>query len=204
MNTTIIILDIFGTAVFAISGAIAAGRKSMDIFGMIVLGCVTALGGGTLRDVVLGITPVFWVLDTSYLAVAIAASIGMYVSACCFRLPAMSLLYADALGLATFMVIGFQKGYQATQDYIIAVIMGVVTGVVGGIIRDVLSGETPLIFRREIYASASFCGAALLGLLTYFSISSIIAIPVAFIATLAIRIFAVHHNLSLPIFKYDD
>jgi uncharacterized membrane protein YeiH len=105
-------LDLIGTAVFAITGALAAGRKQMDIFGVVVLGCVTALGGGTLRDVILGIYPVFWISDTWYLGVAVTAAVATFVSARRWRLPATVLLYADAVGLAVFTVIGFQGGFR--------------------------------------------------------------------------------------------
>ena len=113
-------LDFFGTAVFAITGALAAGRKRMDIFGVVVLGCVTALGGGTLRDVILGNHPVFWVSDTRYLGVAAIAALGTFVLARRLRLPALVLMYVDAIGLAVFTVIGFQKGFSVTHVYSIA------------------------------------------------------------------------------------
>ena len=203
MNLLMSILDLFGTAIFAISGALAAGRKRMDIFGVVVLGCVTALGGGTLRDVILGIYPVFWILDTVYLAVAALAAIGTFVLVQYWRMPTAVLLYADAVGLAVFTVIGFQKGFSATHVYSVAVVMGVTTGVVGGIIRDVLSGEIPLILRREIYASASLCGAALLALLTYLQLPSLFTVSAALLVTLVIRLAALHWNLALPLFRLE-
>jgi len=198
------LLDFVGTAVFAITGALAAGRKRMDIFGVVVLGCVTALGGGTLRDVILGSYPVFWVSDVRYLGVAAIAALGTFVLAQRLRLPALILMYADAIGLAVFTVIGFQKGFNVTHVYSIAIVMGVITGVVGGIIRDVLSGEIPLILRQEIYASASLCGAALFALLFYLQLPSSFAVPVAIIATLAIRLAALHWNLALPLFRLEE
>ena len=143
MELVTYILDLVGTAIFAITGALAAGRKRMDIFGVVVLGCVTALGGGTLRDVILGDHPVFWISDTTYLVVAVIVAIGTFVFAQRWRLPATALMYPDAAGLAVFTVIGFQKGFHATHVYGIAIVMGVTTGVAGGIIRDVLSGEIP-------------------------------------------------------------
>jgi uncharacterized membrane protein YeiH len=192
------LFDLFGTAVFAITGALAAGRKQMDIFGVVVLGCVTALGGGTLRDVILGIHPVFWVSDTTYLGVATIAAVGTFLLARRWRLPSKFLLYADAVGLAVFTVIGFQKGVQGTHEYSIGIVMGVATGVVGGIIRDLLSGEIPLILRREIYASASLCGALLLTLLYPLRLPSLFIISVSALTTLFIRLAALYWNLSLP------
>lgn len=194
-------LDLIGTAIFAITGALAAGRKRMDVFGVVVLGCVTALGGGTLRDVILGNYPVFWVSDTTYLKVAVIVAISTFVLVQRWRLPTIFLIYADAVGLAVFTVIGFQKGFIATHVYSISIVMGVTTGVVGGIIRDVLSAEIPLILRREIYASASLGGGALLALLSYLQLPSFFTVSTAVLATLVIRLAALHWQLSLPLFK---
>ena len=204
MLLVISILDLIGTAVFAVTGALAAGKKKMDIFGVVVLGCVTALGGGTLRDVVLGSHPVFWISDTLYLAVAILAALGTLVLVRVWRFPKRLLMYADAVGLAVFTVIGFQKGFQVTQTYTIAIVMGVITGVVGGIIRDILAGEIPLILRREIYASASLCGAVLIAILSHLKLASSITVTVAIMAILTIRLAALHWNLSLPHFRLND
>jgi uncharacterized membrane protein YeiH len=199
LNDTMHLLDFIGTAVFAITGALSAGRKRMDIFGVVVLGCVTALGGGTLRDIILGAYPVFWISDTEYLGVAAIAAIGTFISARYWKLPTMVLIYADAVGLAVFTVIGFQKGLQATHDYSLGIVMGVTTGVVGGIIRDLLSGEIPLILRREIYASASLCGALLLAILYHFGLPSPFIVFVAVFIILVFRLAALHWNLALPL-----
>lgn len=204
MDSMMYILDLVGTAIFSITGALAAGRKRMDIFGVVVLGYVTALGGGTLRDVILGNHTVFWISDTGYLAVAAIAAIGTFVLVRRWRLPVIVLMYADAVGLAVFTVIGFQKGFHATRVYSIAIVMGVTTGVVGGIIRDVLSGEIPLILRREIYASASLCGAALLALLSYLQLPSHFTVSAAVLTILGIRLAALHWNLTLPLFRFKE
>ena len=198
------LLDLVGTAVFAITGALAAGRKRMDIFGVVVLGCVTALGGGTLRDLILGDLPVFWISSSHYLAIAAIAALATFVLAQRWRLPEIALMYADAVGLAIFTVIGFQKGFYITHDYSIAIVMGMTTGVVGGILRDVLSGEIPLIFRREIYSSASLCGAAVLTLLVHFQLPNAFSVSAAVLTTLAIRFAALHWNLALPQFPFDE
>lgn len=197
-------LDLLGTAVFAVTGALAAGRKRMDIFGVVVLGCVTALGGGTLRDVILGSRPVFWISDTYYLWVAAIVALGTFISARRWKLPGIVLMYADAVGLAVFTVIGFQRGLHITDDYSIAIVMGVITGVAGGIIRDLLSGEIPLILRKEIYASASLCGTALLALLSYLKLPGPITVSAAVLTTLIIRLAALHWNLSLPLFRLEE
>lgn len=204
MDGVLNILDLAGTAVFAVTGALAAGRKRMDIFGVVVLGCVTALGGGTLRDVILGSQPIFWVSDTHYLAVATIAAICTFVSARVWTLPVTVLMYADALGLAVFTVIGFQKAFQITHAYGIAIVMGMTTGVAGGLVRDILSGEVPLILRREIYASASLCGGAMLALLSWLELPAPVALSGAVLTALVIRVVALHRNLSLPLFLLEE
>ena len=153
-------LDILGTTIFAVTGSLAAGRKHLDVFGVVVLSLATALGGGTLRDVALGSLPVFWVADPLYIIAAGVASLATFAVARVHRLPEGLLRVADALGLAVFTVIGAERALAAGAPYLVAVLMGMVTGVAGGMIRDLLSGEVPLILRREIYATASLCGAA--------------------------------------------
>ncbi|MCG8427826.1 MAG: TRIC cation channel family protein, partial [Chromatiales bacterium] len=123
--------------------------------------------------------------------------------ACYTRMPSIMLMYADAVGLAVFMFVGYQKGFEMTQAYSIGIVMGVISGVVGGIIRDVLSGEIPLIFRREIYASAALTGATLLALLSYLEVPGTITVPAAVLTTLVIRLAAIHWNLALPLFHLD-
>lgn len=194
------ILDLAGTLIFAVTGALAAGRKQMDIFGAVVLGCVTSLGGGSVRDIALGLQPVFWILDMTYLWFAVGGAIGTFILVRYRKPPTVLLKYADAAGLAVFTVIGFQKGFQVTHIYTIAVVMGMTTGVVGGMFRDVLSGEIPLILRREIYASASISGASMFALLTYVN-WDMLSIPIAILTTLAIRVAALQWNLTLPLFR---
>ncbi len=194
----IYILDLFGVVVFAVAGSLAAGRKDMDLFGVVILALVTALGGGTLRDLTLGVSPVFWASDPLYILVVVAAAILTFVLARSFDLPKRLLLIADAFGLAVFTVIGVRKALGVGVHPGIAVMMGVMTGVAGGMIRDVLSGEIPLILRREVYATASLCGAgAFVGLLRLFPetpLSTIAAVGVI----LCVRLAAIRWNLSLP------
>lgn len=194
------ILDLAGTLIFAITGALAAGRKQMDVFGVVVLGCVTSMGGGSVRDILLGRHPVFWISDMTYLWVAVVGAMGTFIFVRQRKLSAQALFYADAAGLAVFTVIGFQKGYEATHVYTIAIVMGMTTGVVGGMFRDVLCGEIPLILRREIYASASLCGASVFALFTYLHLD-MLSIPLAVFVTLGLRVAALRWNLALPIFR---
>lgn len=200
MDSIIHLLDLIGTAVFAITGALVAGRKRMDPFGVVILGCVTAVGGGTLRDLVLGRSPVFWISSPHYLAIAALAAIGTFVVAHRWRLPHMAIAYADAVGLAVFTVIGFQIGFQTTGSYSISIVMAMTTGVAGGIIRDVLAGKVPLVFHKELYALASLSGAALLALFTHFQWAPTLALLLSILTTLGLRIAALHWNLTLPTF----
>ncbi len=176
----------------------------MDIFGVVVLGYVTALGGGTLRDIILGIRPIFWVSDSLYLAVATVAAISTFFLARRWKLPVNVLMLADAIGLAVFTTIGFQKALYVTNSYSIAIIMGVITAAFGGLIRDILSGEVPLILRREIYASASLCGAVMLAFLTYLDLAASLALSSAILTALIIRVAALYWNLSLPLFQLNQ
>ena len=198
------ILDLFGVAVFAVTGTLAAGRKRMDVFGIIMVALVTALGGGTIRDVVLGKVPVFWIVGPVYLIVAIAAGLLTFVLARFVRTPASILLPADALGLAVFTVIGAQKAMDANVSGLVVVIMGVMTGVAGGILRDLLCGEIPLILRREVYATASLAGGLLFLLLSELQVNSNVAALSAIVTVLLVRLAAIRWRLSLPVFRDVD
>jgi uncharacterized membrane protein YeiH len=154
-------LELFGVAVFAVSGALAATRKNMDLFGIMVIAAVTAIGGGTLRDVLLNRHPIFWFENTVYLPVIIAAAVFTVLYSRYRAVPHKALLIADAFGLALFTVSGAKIAEQLDMPGIIVVFMAALTGTAGGMLRDVLCAEVPLILRREIYATASIAGAAL-------------------------------------------
>lgn len=152
-------LDIIGTAVFAISGVLLAGKLRMDPFGVLVLGVVTAVGGGTIRDMALAHGPVFWVKDPTDLVVAmVTCMLTIVLVRQPRRLPKWILPVLDAVGLAVFVGIGVNKAFIAETGPLIAICMGVLTGVGGGIIRDVLAREVPMILRTEIYATACIAG----------------------------------------------
>lgn len=189
-------LDLFGTAVFAATGALTAGRKHMDVFGVVVVALVTALGGGTARDIVLGVGPVFWVHDAAYVLVATGAALATFAVARFARLPSRALLFADAFGLAVFTAIGAQKAVAAGAPDLIAVLMGVMTGVAGGMIRDVLCGEIPMILRKEIYATASLAGGTAFVLLRPSGADHDVAMAVAVVVVLAVRLAAIHWRLA--------
>lgn len=197
-------LDLFGVAVFAITGALMAGRKSMDLFGVLVIAIITALGGGTLRDVILDNHPVAWIRNDLYILVAVVAALGTIVWVRFTRpIHEKGLLIADALGLAAFTVIGTQVAIQHEMPISAAVIMGVMTGVAGGVIRDIICNEIPLIFHREIYATACIAGS-----LTYILLLQVIpvdfAVAVSGITVLIIRLAAIRWHLELPRFHLLD
>ena len=201
-SLTFYLLDLFGCAVFAISGVLVAGKIKMDHFGVIVLASVTAIGGGTLRDIILGATPVFWVQDPIYLTVIILTAITvMMATRHIHKLPSIFLPTADAFGLALFTVIGVQKALNYGVPEMAAVVMGVMTGVAGGLIRDLLSGEVPMILRQEIYATASIAGGICYTLLLYLGLTQSLAIVLAMLSTLCIRLAAIYWHLSLPVYQ---
>jgi uncharacterized membrane protein YeiH len=193
-------LDLLGTIIFAVTGSLAAGRKHLDIFGVVVLSLATALGGGTIRDVTLGALPVFWVKDPLYVIVTVLAALATFVVARFWRLPAGLLQVADAFGLAVFTILGAERALAADVSPLVAVIMGMMTGVAGGMIRDVLSGEAPLILRREIYATASLCGAAVFVGLTMVCPGGCAQALAGAAVTLGLRLAAIKWDLSLPQF----
>ena len=191
-------LDLFGVAVFAISGSLAAGKKRMDIFGVIVLGLVTALGGGTLRDILLNSGPVFWIDNRIYLLIGIIASGFTFVFVQRLSFSKRSLLFPDALGLAVFTLIGAAKTLSVTDSGSLAIVMGTMTGVAGGMIRDVLSAEVPLVLRKEVYATASLCGAMVYVLMNEMELPGIVCLISPIVTTLSIRLAAIYWGLSLP------
>lgn len=198
------LLDLFGVAVFAVSGALTAGRKSMDLFGVVVISVITAIGGGTVRDVLLDRHPVFWISDTTYLIVILAAAGATLVYVRFRRPPGGSLLVADAFGLAVFTFIGAQAAYEAGVSSLIVVLMGAITGVAGGVMRDVLCNEVPLILRREIYATAAIAGATLYVVLEVIGASGL-ALSLPPIATVfALRLAALRFDIHMPPFAPKD
>lgn len=194
-------IDMFGTAIFAISGVLLAGRLKMDPFGVIVLGAVTAIGGGTIRDFALGATPVFWITDPTYLWVIILTCImTMLIVRRPKRLPWFILPVCDAIGLAAFVGIGLEKSLAYQDSYLVAIIMGVLTGCGGGIIRDVLAREIPMVLRSEVYATACTIGGAFHVSALYLGYDNHTAFLSGALSTLIIRLGAIKWHLSLPTF----
>lgn len=189
--------------VFTISGALAAGRKSLDLLGVVVIAVVTAIGGGTLRDLLLDRHPIFWIDDPVYIAVIAAAALATVAWTRRFHPPDRMLLIADALGLALFSVAGAQIAQGAGLSPVIVVIMGTMTGTAGGMIRDVLTAEIPLILRPEmqLYATASIAGIALYLVLEAVGLPRAPASYAGMAAVAALRFAAILINLKLPVFS---
>jgi uncharacterized membrane protein YeiH len=173
------ILELLGVAVFAISGALAAGRKSLDWLGVAVIAAVTAIGGGTVRDILLNRHPISWIARPVYLIVCLVATAVTLLYVRLHIPPFRALFVADALGLAFFTIGGVQIAEQSGLSGLLALIMGVITGVVGGVARDVLLAEIPLILRRgQLYASAAIAGMATVALVRFAAIAYRIELPV--------------------------
>ena len=198
------ILEMLGVAVFAISGALAAGRKSLDLVGVVVTATVTAIGGGTLRDVLLDRHPVFWIADTANLWVIFAAAVGTVIYTRRWPPPERSLAVADALGLALFTVTGAQIAQGAGMEGVVVVIMGTLTGVAGGVIRDVLTAQIPMVMRRgPIYATACIAGVAVYLLLETVLPHDVAAV-VGMATIAALRLAAILWKLTVPVFSLPE
>ncbi len=197
----IYVLDLLGVAVFAITGALAAGRKKMDGIGVGTLAIVTAIGGGTIRDMLLDRT-VFWIADQTYLIVAVLAAIVTMMTARLWVSLEKPLVVADAMGLALFAVIGAQRAMEMKPPVGVGVVllMGVITGVAGGILRDVLCGEMPYVFRGELYATAALAGCAGLLALRHRRVDEPTSVAASVVICLAGRLAAIRWRLMLPIF----
>jgi len=197
-QTVATVLDWLGVLVFAVTGALVASRKQMDIVGFALLGTVTGIGGGTLRDVLLGSLPVFWVRDPSYLITCVAASCVVFFTAHIPQSRYKYLLWLDAVGLALFAVIGADKAQQAGTGPIVAVAMGVITTTFGGIIRDILGGEVPVILGREVYVTAALAGAVIFAILITAGASREVALATGFVVGFSVRAAALYWGWSLP------
>ena len=193
--------EMLGTAAFAVSGALAASRKRMDIFGFCVLALMPAVGGGTIRDIIIDRVPVFWVSDNRYIAVAIIAALVVFFAP--HRKPGgrrQLLVWADALGLALFAALGTEICLQYDTGPLVAVMLGVTTAVTGGMIRDVICNEIPLILSREIYATAAFAASLAYVLAERMAVGDNAALTISVVTGLAVRGLAIVYNWSLPSF----
>ena len=188
-------------AVFALTGVLDAGRKNMDLVGAVMVGTATALGGGTVRDLLLQ-RPVFWLGEPVYLYVALATTLVVFFAVRGLRLPPRLFLIPDAIGLALFTIVGTQIALEWNAPWLVASLLGVITGVIGGVLRDVLCNEVPLIFvRGELYASAAWTGALVLVGLQALGVSPVIAAWSGMASVLGVRLLAMAYRISLPIYS---
>jgi uncharacterized membrane protein YeiH len=194
--------DFVGVGVFAVSGALAAGRKKLDLLGVVVLALVTAIGGGTIRDVLLGRHPIFWLEDPAYLVVITAAAL-MTVAVARWRTPpSAAMLVADAIGLGAYCIAGAQIAERAGLPAISCVLLGTITGSAGGAVRDVLSAEIPLVLRRgNLYASAAIAGIAVYFLAERAGLTHGLASGLGIGVVIAVRFASIWWGLQLPVFE---
>ena len=188
-------------AVNALTGVLDAGRKNMDLVGVVMVGTATALGGGTVRDVLLQ-RPVFWLNEQVYLVVAVATTLIIFFAVRGLRLPSRLFLIPDAIGLALFTIVGTQIALQWQAPWLAASLLGVITGVVGGVVRDVLCNEVPLVFvRGELYVTAAWIGAMVLIGLQALGVSPVVAAWAGMATVLAIRLAAMAFRITLPTYS---
>lgn len=197
------VIEFLGTFAFAISGIRHAAAKHFDWFGGYVCGIAVAIGGGTIRDVMLGATP-FWMTTPVYMICTALALLVVIVFARYMERLSNTWFVFDTLGLALFTIAGIQKSLDYGQPFWVAIIMGCITGAAGGVIRDILLNNEPVIFRKEIYAIACFLGGSVYWLLSCLSMPVEITVVASFTVTCLIRFLAVKYHLSLPVLKGID
>ncbi|MEH6579096.1 MAG: trimeric intracellular cation channel family protein [Amphritea sp.] len=199
----IYLFDVAGVAVFAITGALAAQGKRLDILGVVVLGIVTALGGGTIRDITLDVHPLIWIADTTYLWTAIISSVAAFILCRYLSYPRRLFLLLDALGMSLFAVLGAQKAIALDMPPVIAVMMAMITGCAGGMIRDILTRQIPLILQRngELYATCAMMGAIVYVVFSGLGLGGdSMLMMVSITVALVIRLASMYTGLGLPEF----
>jgi len=197
----IYILDLCAVAVCAITATLEAQRRELDLFGVATIAVIAGIGGGTVRDILLGRLPVYWIHDPIYVVVGISAAMLTFYFERKLAIPKNFFLLPDAIGLALFTVIGTSVAISLHVHWFIAALMGVITGVFGGVIRDILCNEIPLIFRTDIYATAALIGALLLLALDGMGMHHEHALIVAMVVIVGIRLAAIRWHIHLPKFR---
>lgn len=200
MQTVIAVLDILGVIVFAVSGALVASRKEMDLIGFGLMASVTGVGGGTLRDVLLD-RPVFWIADPLPVWISLGVAVIVFFSAHIVQRRYTLLLWADGVGIAIYGVMGAEVARVSGAGPLVAIVMGVMTATFGGLIRDVLCGETPLILRKEIYATCVAFGAATHVILANLDVPTGLAAITGVGVCFVLRAAGIMRGLSLPTYK---
>ena len=197
------VADLVGTFVFAISGVMVASRKRFDVFGAFVIAFVTAIGGGTLRDILIGSLPVGWIQDVNYVFIILIACICSVLFRKYILNLSRTLFLVDTIGISVFTVLGLQKALDVGTPEIVAVMMGTISAVFGGVVRDVLCNEEPLIFRNEIYATPCIMGGILYLILDKASLSQPLIIGITIAVIITIRLLAVKRHWSLPLINLE-
>ena len=193
--------DLAGVAVFSASGVLAARGRDLDVFGVLVVATITAIGGGTVRDLLLDRHPIFWVTDPWYAIVIIAAAVLTVAYLRVRAAPGATFLVADAMGLALFSLSGAQLAEAAHCPTLVVLLMGTMTGVTGGALRDVITAQVPLILRREIYATAAVVGIAAYLVLSALDVPRPWAVGAGMSTVMALRLVAIRWDLHLPVFR---
>lgn len=203
MESIQFVIEFLGTFAFAISGIRSASSKDFDWFGGYVVGLATAIGGGTIRDVMLGQVP-FWMTNSIYLVCTAAALLTFVMLKKLFTRLSKTWFLFDTLGLALFTVAGIQKTLIAGFPFWVAIIMGCITGAAGGVLRDVFVNEVPLIFRKEIYAVACIIGGIIYQLCDAAGVGIELTVVITFVSVVVVRLLAVKYKISLPVLKDPD
>ena len=198
-----VILELLGTLAFALSGIRHAAEKKYDWFGGFVCGFSVAIGGGTLRDLMLGVTP-FWMTSPFYVVCTMLAQVIVIVFAKYMKRLDNTWLLFDTIGLALFTIAGIEQSLTCAQPFWVAIIMGCITGCAGGIIRDVLLNKPPVVFQKEIYAMASVAGGLLYWFMVWLELNFAVTVVVTFIAIITIRFLALRYHISLPVLQSEE
>ena len=192
------IIDILGTIAFAISGVLVAMEKKLDVFGVFIIAFVTAVGGGTLRDLLIGIRPVGWLKAPLHILIIFITVVLAIVFVKRLKYIRKSLFLFDTIGIGLYTMVGVEKGLAADLSPVMCIALGTITACFGGVTRDILCNEIPVIFRKEIYATVCILGGLVYFLLIQFPINNTIAYSMAIIVIIAMRILAVRFKISLP------
>lgn len=199
----LLIIDILGTLSFSVSGALTAMKKKLDPFGIFIIAFVTAVGGGTLRDVLID-APITWMLDLTYVYVIAGATLLAVIFKKKLQYVRRSLFLFDTIGIALYTVVGVEKGLAAGFPPLICIALGTMSACFGGVIRDILCTEIPVIFRKNIYATACILGGFTYFLLLKTNLSTDVVVIISFIIVMAVRLLAVRFNLSLPSIYFEE
>lgn len=192
------VIDILGTIAFAISGVSVAMNKRMDVFGLLIIAFVTSIGGGTVRDLLIGQTPVSWMTNMTYVYVILGATVFTILFQSKINYLRMSLFLFDTIGIGLYTVVGVEKGLNAGLHPIICIALGTMTACFGGVIRDILCNEIPVIFRKEVYATACIAGGVVYFTLRRLPIDNNLIFIIAGATVITIRLIAVKFKISLP------